>query len=817
MEEYRGYIRKTLTTLKSDDIVAEAQLEMLSGLVPTVVIGPFNKFVSEGDWFLASGVFRKREFRGREETQFHARVIRPDLPKSAAGALALFDKTFNPNEHGVDLESRRRFVERHGAMAAFKAEQNPDLLLEMTSDPSRFGRAIKTSWARRLNSLQPIRIMEKAGAGPELVSTVLRKFKDETLSIIRENPYALMALRQVDFRLADKMAEQLGFSKSDPRRVGAGVSEIVSRSLVDGHTYVPLKGIMASLEPLDIDIEALKRLIREVGTAEGARSLGVTIFESPVGKVVQRYDTYRNERDIARHLARLVALGRTLPRDQIDRVAERVLLQKKYAMLSDEQRDAVLNSSREAVAILTGGPGTGKSTVSEAIAEIASLTAKGPVLLTAPTGKAARRLSETTGKEAVTVHKLLGAKSEFGDFSHNAGNPLPAGCFVLVDESSMLDTSLARAILDALPPDGRILFVGDKDQLPSVDAGYVLGDMLAARTDDGVGVPSSELTKVFRSLGADSLIAPYAKEIKEGTFDVSKINTTPTGGVAFFEFRKESIAAQIKHLYCTLARKPLGLDPEKDVVILSPMRRGRGGTHELNRVIQEAENPRGGVIDGWFRPPGMDPEEPSPRLKDRVMFTKNDNDLNIRNGDVGVITDVVSVWDQKKRSTQAAIQVKLESGEIVTVPVSQAPYFTVLAYAITGHKSQGSQYKCVLMPMSPDHVSMLDRTLIYTEWTRAKRFVVMVGDKEVFAQGVDNVSSSRRQTLLKTHIEEELDALGLAPVRSRPTGRPPAFMTSQRPAFLDGPTFGAPDAEPEARARPAFLGGAAPFASPFRG
>ncbi|MDW9478773.1 AAA family ATPase [Sinorhizobium meliloti] len=814
MEEYRGYIRRIIRTFEqSGDVLAEAQIESRAGMVPMTVVGAFNRFVREGDWFIVTGKTTEKTFNGRTENRFQARSIMPDLPRTQAGALAMLDKTFNVQSHGIDITARQNFVEKHGPNTAFKVEKDPDLLLEMTTDRNRFGKEIRKAWSSRISNLQPIRIMEAAGASQETISAVMRKYRDQTLDLLRKNPYELMSVKQVDFKLADKFAEKVGIGKNDQRRVSAAVSELVSASLSEGNTYVPLTGIKTALEPFGIEWDAFKELTNSVRSKENAERLGVTIFSSKMGNVVQRYETYRNERDIASSVAALVASGDKLDHKTIGEVSERVLGQEKYSFLSKEQREAVVNSSRECIAILTGGPGTGKSTVSEAIAEIAVQTIKGPLYLVAPTGKAARRLSETTGRDAQTVHKLLGAQGEFGQFKYGRDNKLEKGCFVLVDESSMLDTALTKALLDALPEDGRILFVGDKDQLPSVDAGYVLGDMLAARAENGNSVPSSELTEVFRSKGADSLIATYAKEIKEGAFDVSKVDHRLRGGVAFFDFMKESIIVQVEKVYCDLAERVLKLSPRKDVVVLCPMRKGRGGTHEVNARLQAKANPKGEIIKGWVRPAGMDREEPTPRVGDRVMLTANDDALNIRNGDVGYIRRVVTDW--KGNRSFEALEVVLESDDVVRIPVSMAPYNMVVAYAITGHKSQGSQYQCVIMPISEDHMSMMERTLLYTEWTRAKRYVVLIGNKDVFAAGIDNVSSSKRMTLLKAHIEDQLDLLPARPRRMPGATAAAAGKPQPRPIFAR-PSFAVPATPAKPSPPPLRVGASNPFSSPFK-
>ncbi|MBY3433172.1 AAA family ATPase [Rhizobium laguerreae] len=848
MEEYRGYISKIGKTLPSGDVACEAEIESQkgAGMLPMKVVGAFDRYCREGDWFIATGYTAERTFSRKPDRQgktvtyreFQAKTIKPDLPRTEAGALAMLDRTFNATEHGIDVTARQAFAKKHGANTASKVEKNLDLLLEMTTDPARFGRAIRNSWKSRVYNLQPIRIMEEAGAKADVVSAVMKKYRDQTLDIIKSNPYELMSVKGVDFKLADKMAGAIGIGKNDQRRVSAAVSELVSASLSRGNTYIHASkgGMTPSLEPLGIDWDAFKQLASTVSMAEHAERLGVTIFQSKVGKVIQKIETYRQERDIATAVAALVARGNNLDQRKIDEATRRVLDQKKYSHLSDEQRAAVETSSRECIAILTGGPGTGKSTVSEAIAEIAAQTISGKLHLVAPTGKAARRLSQTTGMDATTVHKLLGARGESGLFKYGKHNKLAPGCFVLVDEASMLDTALTKALLDALPEDGRILFVGDKDQLPSVDAGYVIGDMLTACAANGNTVPSSELTKVFRSLGSKNLIAEWAKDIKEGRFDVSVLSpsTIWETGVAFFDFTEKAIAAQVEHTFCQLLKKPLNV-AQKDAIVLCPQRSGRGGTHEINTRLQAKANPDGEAISGWMRPPGMDPAEPTPKKGDRVMLTANDDKLNIRNGDVGYIKDVVTRWDDDGKRKFEAVQIELESDDTVYIPLSIAPYNTIVAYAITGHKSQGSQYQCVIMPVSEDHRGMMERTLLYTEWTRAKRYVILVGQKDVFTAGIENISSSKRLTLLKAHIEDELEKLpprprrmpaasatavhrSAEPAAATPSPVAPATISPPpllRPSFVR-PSFDTPKADPPKPTAPHFAGMSQPFSAPFK-
>lgn len=779
METIRGAFFKFLSPpgkSGNDSGLAVVRYESSGQLVEAKVSGPFSPMVQENEWIVAEGEWRENSFRGKGEMIFRARSVHPDLPATKVGAAQLFVKTFTLADHGISSKSVEAFTAKHGDSSALKAEADPRLLLEMSSDPSRHGAAIFRDWARRISGRQSIRLMESAGVADRSVKAILRHHRDNTQSVMNRNPYAFASLPAVGFAEADKIGAKLGVARDDVRRVAAAVVDVVADEDGEGHTYIPFSAMRDGLEKNGVDVEAMRRLISSGGDT------GLVFDREDGAPVAQKKHLHDSERSISVSVAKLVERGRSAQKGHIDAVAAEVLGKDKYSQFDSVQRAAVLMAARESVSVLTGGPGTGKSTVTEAIAEIAAATAKGPVILMAPTGKAARRLEETTGRTASTVHKALGATGEGGArFAVNRSNPLPAGCFVVVDEASMLDVEVAASLLEALPPDGRILFVGDRHQLPSVGPGYVLGDMIAAVAPNGGRVPVAELLTVYRNKKG-SMIAHGAAGIREGTFETGALDNVMRGGVMMYDLKASAITDRVVHLMSKLIPKSLKLDAMKDVAVLCPQRTGAGGTWELNAALSRALNPRGQAIDGLVHGPDDNKRMPLPRVGDRVMLTRNDYDNDVMNGDVGTLVE--AYLDASGPRKEKKVKVRFDSGPTVSFPLSRCRDL-ILAYAITGHKSQGSQYPCVVMPLSLDHANMLDRTLAYTEWTRAKDFLILVGEEEALAMAVGKTSSSQRRTRLKRFLEHTLGQLPL-PSAAAVTGDD--FSSAPSPARkLSGP------------------------------
>jgi exodeoxyribonuclease V alpha subunit len=627
---------------------ALARYENGPNLDEVKVSGPFNPFIAQGEWFTAEGRWRDstNRYTNKKEQIFSADLgIHPSLPITRKGVAQLMLTTFTLEDHGVDAKRIEAFVDKYGPTGALKAEQKQDILLELTANPKLFSDRIFRDWARRISNREAMRILEGAKLGAVAIRDILNTYKNATITMLKQNPYEFVTIPSVTFDMVDKLGKQVGIKFDDPRRVRAVLSHLASREDGEGHTYVPYNDLKKDFKDLEITGAALRPVLADTTRCD------VVVREDPrTGEVVlQKKSLLNAEQRIAKRIAELMGRSNTIDRDSIDLVTDQVLSQAKYAHIRNDpsQVAAVRRSVREPVAVLTGGPGTGKSTVTEAIAEIVTRIIRGKLHLAAPAGKAARRQEEATKYKykASTVHKLLEAKGKGGNsFKRNKSNPLDPGCFVVIDESSMLDVETAAALLDALPPDGRILFVGDEAQLQSVGAGNFFGDIMRAVASNGNRVPVSRLEKVHRNT-SQSMIAHYARQIREGCFSSAKLDGVMRPDVAFMEYPNNGITDKIVALVSRGAKKSLDLDPKREVAVICPKKNGNAGTWQINAALSQALNPYGKPIPGFVR--GVaDKGEPIPRVHDRVMLTENDSDNEVSNGDVGTIVGAGSERQQ---------------------------------------------------------------------------------------------------------------------------------------------------------------------------
>jgi exodeoxyribonuclease V alpha subunit len=405
------------------------------------------------------------------------------------------------------------------------------------------------------------------------------------------------------------------------------------------------------------------------------------------------------------------------------------------------------------------------------------------ILLCAPTGKAAKRLEETTKIKAQTIHRLLGAKhdptTDGTVFDRSAKNPLPSGCIVLVDEASMIDIPTMRGLVEAMPKDGRLILVGDRNQLPSVDAGAVLGDLINAKNSRGeLFVPSTELVNVYRQ-SRNSSIAKGAAEIRQGRLPI--MSRQPVGGLVFYEEAQDNLVKSILAFVKNVCIDKLKLNPHQ-FAILCPQTKGTAGTWQLNRELSNILNPKGRQIPGVFRAADDDVEMPIQRVGDRVMLKENDNENDIMNGEIGTIIDA-GIMKLKGADRQCMVirfgDAKApDSFRDVIYPAAFWRNF-ILAYAITIHKSQGSQFYTVIMPQTMAHSSMLDRSLLYTGWTRATDLLCIFGETEALELAVSCTDASARNTRLPAYIHDKATEAGLRgrPAPPEPARKPPVAET----------------------------------------
>ena len=574
------------------------------------------------------------------------------------------------------------------------------------------------AWAEQKIVREIMVFLHSHGVGTARAVRIFKTYGADAVQVMTENPYRLARdIRGIGFKTADAIAMRLGIEKTAIIRVRAGISYALTEAMDEGHCGLPTEELVPlAVELLEVD-KGLVLTAMDLELKDG------TVIADTVGETACIFlgGLYKAEKVIAERLLRL-ANGK-LPWPYIDPAKALPWIEQKTGLsLAESQVAALRLALVSKVLVITGGPGVGKTTIVNSILRI--LSAKGVnLLLCAPTGRAAKRMTEATGFEAKTIHRLLEVDPRGGGFKRGTDNPLDCDLLV-IDETSMVDVLLMQALLKAVPDNAALLIVGDIDQLPSVGPGQVLADIIASGA-----VPIVRLTEIFRQ-AAQSQIITSAHKINHGSIpDLGK----PEGDSDFYFVNAddpETAVPRIIDLVKTRIPQRFGLDPIRDIQVLCPMNRGGVGARSLNIELQAALNPAGErKVErfGWTFAPG-----------DKVMQIENDYDKEVYNGDIGYIDDV----DPDEGELIASFD-----GRSVTYGFGELDTL-VPAYAATIHKSQGSEYPAVVIPVMTQHYTMLQRNLLYTGVTRGKRLVVLVGQKKAVAIAVKNVSGRRRWSKL---------------------------------------------------------------------
>ena len=636
---------------------------------------------------------------------------------------------------GIGPAMAKQLVERFGEKTLQVIERSPDKLLDVEGIGEKRLQMILSAWEDQREIRDVMIFLQGHGISTGYSAKIFKQYGQNAIRVVRENPYRLASdIFGIGFLIADSIAEKVGIAKNALIRAEAGILYVLEKASDEGHVFVLHDQLLDRAEAL-IEIE---RTILEAAL-KNLDSSGRIVLEdfypeddpSRAMTAVYLNAFYAAEVGLANRLKALLSVPTKEHGMDVTRIQE-LVLRRLAIVLSREQWDGLHTALSHKASIVTGGPGTGKTTLVKAILAVFK-AARRQVLLCAPTGRAAKRLSEVTGCEAKTIHRLLAYDFKSGTFQKNEKNPLDADV-VIVDEASMVDTFLMYHLVKAVSMTSVLILVGDIHQLPSVGPGNVLRDMIESKR-----VPVVFLKEIFRQ-AKESLIIVNAHRINHGSFPILPDSNRDTVQDFYFIQQEdpEKVLSMILELCCERIPNRFRLDPLSDIQGLSPMHKGIIGTTNLNRVLQQALNPSDDTIERMGH---------TLKCGDKVMQIRNNYAKEVFNGDIGTISQI-------DRDMQR-ITIKYD-GKAVDYEFAELDEI-VLAYAVSVHKSQGSEYEAVILPVMPQHYILLQRNLIYTGVSRAKKLVVLIGTKKALAIALRNDKPQRRMTGLCNRMQGDFE------------------------------------------------------------
>lgn len=666
----------------------------------TSVVGNLPK-LNEGDRVELTGNWVEHIRYGK---QFKVETANISYPTTDAGIIKYLG---SGTIHGIGPVTAKRIVSRFGERTLEIFDDNIDRLLEVDGIGKKKLELIKEGWEEQRSIKNVMLFLQSNGISSTYSLKIYKEYGDAAPELIQKNPYRLISdIWGIGFKIADGIGKNLGFTGDDPFRLKAGIVHTLQQAVKDGHTFLP-KDVLIK--------EASYMLQADVGYSD-------TLFEEleENGEIYTKNDHvyisdfYHAEREIEHSISTLLDITPAKP-PKLDKV-----LSSFNEDYSEEQLNAIRTSYSEKMLIITGGPGTGKTTTLKGIIELFETFDK-KIMLAAPTGRAAKRMTEVIGLEAKTLHRLLEFNPQDNSFNQDADNPLETD-LLIVDEVSMIDTMLMYHLIVAISKNTTLILVGDIDQLPSVGAGNVLKDLITSEQ-----IPVIQLTTIFRQ-AKDSDIIINAHRINKG-----EMPTLSFIGETDFVFLEEKsnvkIPQKILRLCSDELPRKLGFNSVEDIQILSPIYKGDVGVTALNKLFQNELNESVVVYsqgDKVFK------------ANDKVMQLRNNYDKNVFNGDIGYIVGT----DNESKIMYISFE-----GRMVDYKFEELDEIT-LAYAVTVHKSQGSEFPCIIMPLTTSHYMMLQRNLLYTAITRATKLLILIGTKRALAMGVNNNKVRNRFTSL---------------------------------------------------------------------
>jgi len=709
--EENGFTVAKLSTKENDDLVTAV------GFFPTLEVGEVLKL--QGDWILHKEYGYQIKVKSYE-------TLMPATVKEIENYLS------SGVIKGIGAATAKKIVDRFKEQTLEIIEREPQRLLEVSGIGEKKLEMIISSYEQQQETREIMLFLQQYGIGPNVAVRVYKNYKEKSIDVLKENPYRLAdEVYGIGFKTADRIAQKMGVEIDSLDRLVSGVKYTMYKAAEKGHVFLPKEILLHKAEGLlKVPSELLNQALLAL---EEKEDIVIEISE-------ERQDVYLtafhfSEKSVARKLFLLSALSETplsLTEEDIDKIEDR-----SKVKMAQKQREALEKAAKYGVLVITGGPGTGKTTTIKSLIDFFKghgLT----VALAAPTGRAAKRMSEATGEEAKTIHRLLDYKAyEEGGMAFGKGieDPLDEDV-IIIDETSMVDIILMHHLLSAIKPGARLILVGDMDQLPSVGPGSVLREIIESKQ-----LPVVILDEIFRQ-AQESMIIVNAHRINRGYFPYLNVRDKDF----FFEqvLAPEEILNTILELVSVRLPRYAGFDPLEDIQVLTPMKKGVVGVANINEKIQKTLNPPSKDKRDWnFRGEIF-------REGDKVMQLKNNYDKEVFNGDLGHIVRI----DDEGEITVSFIDSNQERQ--ITYQGQELEELS-LSYALSVHKSQGSEFPVVIMPISTSHYVMLQRNLLYTAVTRARKLLVLVGTKQALMTCIHNNRALRRYGHLSDRIISEFE------------------------------------------------------------
>ena len=733
-----------------------AEVQVPDSKRPVTIIGALPG-VQCGETLQLSGEWARHPKHG---DQFKIAQFKSKLPASVHGIRKYLGSGLI---HGIGKSYAKKIVDHFGADTLKIISEDSGRLHEIPGIGRQRAKSIKIAWDEQSTVRDLMMFLQTYGITPSQCIRLVKKYGSGAKRILQDEPYRLAEdIERIGFKTADKIALNLGFPTNSKERIDAGIMHTIRLLEDEGHTLGTETMILEQATQL---LSLKPRLIQQrIGELDkGERLFSIQAYDQnqvALGPSYQLPSTAGAEQTIARAITRIAQTASILPPIKSEAAVE--WAQSRAGFEFAELQIAALHHTLGAkVSVITGGPGTGKTTILRAVTDII-LAKRARLCLASPTGRAAQRLAEASGTAASTIHRLLKYDAVTRSFTHNEENPLPCD-FLILDETSMLDTRLAASLFQAIPSGAHLLLVGDADQLPSVGTGNVLGDLMAA--------PPAKVTRldtIYRQ-GKESGIVTAAHAILKGETHPgmtirSLRDLDPSKDFTFIEAEQpEQCVQAIKYLAKDYIPKAHDIDPIKDLQVMSPIHRGSGGIMILNAELQEVLNPKSKAESRLHSDPDYAPatqthfrektRKPLPveieygsstfRIGDKVIQTRNNYDKNVYNGDTGIIKAIAA--DRSGLTVEFDEAIEYTKGELSEIQH---------AFAISIHKSQGSEYPIVIIPLLKQHFLLLQRNLVYTGITRARSKVYIVGSIDAYAMAIKNNEQQIRRTHLQTRLRK---------------------------------------------------------------